>query len=461
MPLTPWNLSSVGKQLKEGLAVALFLLPSIIFAEVPISGEGRFISQEGDSLGFINNQLLYNAFRDVITKEMKAIGLDSRLFWNNYDEKFAEHFSPTEASLRKNFVNKQGKMSREQRAKYRGQLRRKRLSIRSSYGGLNKIIPSYSVRRREQSRNSSPSRRLIIEARVDRKTLHQIYLSFTSGQQKKSFQRLFLSSRVSIKNIDSLGRDPEDQRNFTRIIEENWQNWFQKNMSDIFHSVSIMDDFYRGEIDDFLRMPREEKEALLTDGPRDSTRSLLSESLLIRINVELEKTDEDNLLGNGDFMINMNYIGIDLRTNTPIFYRDKDPEKRTLVFTDTDDLNTQLSRIIHRWPIDQFEKIRTENSLATAPNNVFEIKISNATNVLDLFELSSHITNEGIIYGVNPSISRYNGDTGHIVLSFKGTREDILSFLQGLDGGTFATGKTVVSRGDRELNIVKESKGGG
>ena len=62
-------------------------------------------------------------------------------------------------------------------------------------------------------------------------------------------------------------------------------------------------------------MSKEEKMALLANGSVDETRSLLSESLLLRVNVEIEKIGEDGLLGNGDFIIKVDHIGIDLRTN--------------------------------------------------------------------------------------------------------------------------------------------------
>ena len=44
-----------------------------------VFGEGRFYAYDDDSLSFVKNQLLSNAFRNVITKEMKSIGLDADL----------------------------------------------------------------------------------------------------------------------------------------------------------------------------------------------------------------------------------------------------------------------------------------------------------------------------------------------------------------------------------------------
>ena len=56
-----------------------------VFAEKKfVKGEARFRSQDEDALSFIKGQLLDKSFRDVLSKEIQAMGLNSDTFWKNF-----------------------------------------------------------------------------------------------------------------------------------------------------------------------------------------------------------------------------------------------------------------------------------------------------------------------------------------------------------------------------------------
>ena len=64
-----------------------------------IRGDGRFYAMEDDSLAFVKKQLLFNAFKDIISKELKNEGLSPNVFWEKFEEKFDESFEPVQESL--------------------------------------------------------------------------------------------------------------------------------------------------------------------------------------------------------------------------------------------------------------------------------------------------------------------------------------------------------------------------
>ena len=119
-----WNSSWI-LNFKRCLLGLLFLAQAL-WAGSYVAGEGHFSSKEGDSLSFIKSQLLYNAFRDVISKELKSMKLDDRKFWRNYEEKFSQQFEPTAKALKKSFSNKKNRKSKK--TTYKSSLRVKRLT---------------------------------------------------------------------------------------------------------------------------------------------------------------------------------------------------------------------------------------------------------------------------------------------------------------------------------------------
>jgi hypothetical protein len=78
--------------MKATFTVLLTLFLSLsLSAATFVDGEGHFFAKDSDSLSFVKKQLLSSAFRNVMTKELDAMGLDSKLFWQQYDKKFEKY----------------------------------------------------------------------------------------------------------------------------------------------------------------------------------------------------------------------------------------------------------------------------------------------------------------------------------------------------------------------------------
>ena len=137
-----------------------------------VEGEGRFYSNDGDSIAFVKKQLLYQAYRDIFSKELQAMNLDHELFWKKYDGKFEEYFNPIHEGLKTKY--KISKNYKGNNPSFEVALRRKRLVLKSKFGRLNRAIRSYSEKKMSRSTQMPNSRYINVTAKVSRKVLNNI-----------------------------------------------------------------------------------------------------------------------------------------------------------------------------------------------------------------------------------------------------------------------------------------------
>ena len=409
-----------------------------VYAAPYVVGEGRFYRRDGDSSSFVQKQLLYNAFRNAITREIDGMGLDSGAFWKNYEERFEESFKPVGEATKKDFLDKNGRLSRSARGKLAKALRFKRLSSMSTFGSLNKIVSSYAIKDRASPLESSPhSYRMTINARVDRKILHRTYLQFTSNRREISFERLFISADVQARNMDGFSRGSGRTDSFAKAVLDSWSGWFKKNMTDSFREVVPIEDVGSMGLEESLR----------------KTTSFTG-SLWLKINVQMEQTGEDRLFGYGDFLTKVDFLLLDLTTNSVIVHADLEGTEVRLGLR-PDELVSELAGIVHRKPLEEFSKIKQSIGSFAPDRARFDLTVGNVTNLIDILELSEYLSDRGIILGIAPHISRYDGTEALITLDFRGGREGILAFLKGLNRKMFADRKMLVVVKEDHLNILK------
>ena len=422
----------------------LFLL-SLFFAvnglgdETKKIGKGQFLSHRTDSLAFIKSQLLHNAFKDVISTELEKMKLDHVKFWKNYEAKFSAYFKPIEASLKEKFLVKDGSFKTKNR--YRRILRQKRLTAKRSYGNLDKLIVSYSIKdaTRLNSLRKGRSHNITVQAKVNRRNLHQLYLDFTKEKIKKNFDILFLTFHFDVNNILWSSVDVRSQDRFTDPIKSFWKDWFVKNSKETFKKVVIVNG-------------------------QDQIKSLINDSvqsLWLRSYIYLDQREKNNLLKTSSFAINSNHLFLDTKTHRPLFYSEGNKKISSIEFQENTDLLSQLSTIIYQQPIDSFRKIMS--SLESVPINTsqVEIVVNNASNILEIMELSQFITNEGIIYSIEATIAGYSGPMANMVLTHRAEKGEFNNFLINLNRRAFNRERIVEVTDDMQFNILKKPQEGG
>ena len=423
------------------ILIGLFFAVGILWAAPYIAGQGRFVSQKGDSLGFIKEQLLYNAFRNVISQELKAMKLNNKKFWENYERQFLQNFRPISDSLKKRFSDKKGRIG--DKKQYKKALRKKKLTSKSRYGNLNELIPSYSIKNTKNSAFSKKSRlhEIEIQATINRRKLHRTYVSFTETKVQKTFEQLFVSPRFSFSNIQWSELGIRSQYNFTKTIANHWQNWFQTHMGRDFQKVTITNENQRESVTNIL--------------------SPDSRSFWLTVSVRIEQVRKDTFLNIKSFLINTNYLFIDLKTKKPILYGENQEKLKTIEFQNIEDLNTQLATHVYQEPVSLFGKIKSSIQSLSHNRDHIEIVVKNAPTMLDVLKLSDFISHEGIIHGVQAIVSYHDTSQSLITLSYTNNKEDIINFLKSLNKRTFIKGKTLKVDKDMIFNILIVSKQGG
>ncbi len=418
--------------------IGLFFTTGILWANPYVTGQGSFHSKKGDPLVFIKTQLLYSAFRDVISNELKAMKLDQKKFWSNYEQQFSQYFNPIADSLKKRFLDKKGRISK--RKEYKIALRKKKLTSKGRYGNLNKIVPSYSIRNTTSSASSKERRshKIEIHATVNRRTLHQIYLSFTKSKIEKTFEKLFISTHFDINNIQWSALDMSSQNDLTDTITNHWKNWFKTHMGNTFQEIVIVND--------------RQREFIANNLPSDS------QSFWLKIHTRIEKTHSDNFLNINSFLISANYLFVNPKTKTPILYGEKKEALKHIEFENIKDLNSQLATLIYQEPISLFDKMKSSIKSLSLNQNYMEIIVKNAPTILAVLQLSDFISHEGIIHGVQTLVSHYDASKSLITLSYTNKKEEIITFLKTLNNRTFIKNKTLKIDENMNFNILTKLK---
>ena len=80
-----------------------------------LESEGRFSSQDEDSLELVKKELLFDAYRNLITQKMNCMGLDSKTFWEKFDLDFEKSFEELELAhpIKKALIVHKGKLTKD------------------------------------------------------------------------------------------------------------------------------------------------------------------------------------------------------------------------------------------------------------------------------------------------------------------------------------------------------------
>ncbi len=398
-----------------------------------ISGEGRFFAQEEDSLSFVKKQLLFSAFRDVISKELKLMGLESDFFWQKYDAKFDEYFLPIQEDLKKRYKIDDENVTEKKRTAYQKRLRAKKLKLKSRFGRLARSIKSYSIKSMSRSTQMANSRYLSILANVDRQSLNQLYFKFTRTNETRHFKNIFLTVDFRLKDLAWTELGVEVQSDFTNVIKEHWKRWLTDNYAPYVDLVVITDEAQKGKLQNFVRIPQETTKTIhsYTSDAKASEEQTetsyisveedaLRDSLWLKISITLEKKDEDVLLKKREFEIGGEFILIDLKNNQMAHHFDFVLDRNKFSFEKSQTLSSNLASLIYGKPLNELKKV--QKSLGQMPSNKRKVnlEIYNLDSIGQLFKMRKLIQNKGVTLLLNPTIKEFNNNVAIVSLEYQG-----------------------------------------
>lgn len=382
-------------------------------------GEGRFFSKDEDNLVFIKQQLLYQSFKQILTKEMDTLGLDSKAFWQRYEDQFENYFKPIEDTLKEKVKPEE---SAKNRADFEKSLRTQKLNAQARYGRIQRAIQSYSIKKMSRSPQVPNSRFMNVEAKVDRKNLTDLYMSFIKSGAKQGFTKLYLMTDFQLVNSTWSDTGVDLESDFTSVVNDHWKKWLLESGGVGLSEVIIADNSLISQFENRIH----HSENLATEQNEAG-------ELWLKVNLRLNKTNEDNVLQKRTFHVTGEYVLIDSQNNYVLDKGDFPTEVGAFSTQDLHQFSSQLASMIYRMPVNFWGKFSQIIS-APIPSQFLKIKVTNIKNVSDAIAISDLINQIGVVKKATAGLIRLRGNEAEIGIRFFGDGSEMLNMLKGLVG---------------------------
>lgn len=424
------------------LLLLLSLVSFSTWGQGPVSGEGRFYAADDDSLGFVKNQLHYQAVRDVITKELKSMGLDEKLFWQKYEERFGDYFKSIADQVKEKYADESGEVPRDKKADFDKALRARRLSVLSRYGRLQGVVTSYSVKRMTRSPQVPQSRFYQIDAKTDRRAINELYLKFTSNDVDRKYKTLYVSLDFKLISMTWNDAGVEIGTDFTDVVREHWQKWLTEKFSAQVDQVVFTDEALERQLRDFLLIPRDLVFSQRIENG-DSSLERFSSSLWLKIDIALEKLREDILVAKREISVEGDLLLIELKTNHSVFHDDLAKEKKLFHTDEARTFSSSLASMVYSKPLPSLEMAKKAMGEISQAKHDYHLKVSSLGSIQDLIDVGALLASRGVIHQARTEVVGFNGKSGTLSLSFRGGRQELSNFLKGLTGQSVSNGKVL------------------
>ena len=418
--------------------IALFLLLFSNSAFAMISGNGSFVSQKGDSAVFIKKQLKYQAFKDIITRELSSMKLDPQIFWQHHYDQFEDSFQSIRQKLKENFD--QQKLSARE---YQDALRIQRLSAMARFGKLNRLIKSYSEKGHTRSFDNPRIRHLEIDATLDRRALARLYFKTIRSKQKShDYQRLHLTTEFQLQGENWTAIGVNKKSDFTETLNFHWKKWFEKHYPKI-KDVVLVDSASWEYLKNHLQVPHLETQAGHYNNSNASIPHPFQNGLWISLKIYLKKMEELNLSKKRRFLIEGSIVMIDLNTRKVVTHKDIPRITKEYDFSTPHKLSSDLATLIWKLPLKIFRSKPTQTVLDTKRMGLV---IREIDSIRDLMQIKELLINRGLGMRFQPLIATYSGNYGIIQLAYQGTTDKALNIVKSLNGVQLAREKKLVAQ---------------
>tara|TARA_R110002072_G_scaffold64203_2_gene159248 strand:+ start:91094 stop:92461 length:1368 start_codon:yes stop_codon:yes gene_type:complete len=415
------------------ITISIFLFFQLQINGKVIEGEGRFYSHDEDGLNFVQKQLLASAYKDVISKELKNMGLDEKAFWESYETKFEEYFTPILNNMKEKYgIDVEGKKA--DLAGFKKALRYKRLNLKSRYGELYKAISKYSEKSKSRSQQVPNARYIKIRAQVNRRILHKIFLNFTTNNKNRNFLKLYITSNISLKDLSWADMGVEVETDFTSVIKAHWEKWLKDKLNNTVEQIIFTDESDFSSLSNFMKIPRVTVDSLNADTTEETPVNEFSNSLWMKININIDKTYEKDLNQKRGYSISGNYVLIDLNNQELLDHADYSPYDKVYSYRDSKALSSSLATFVYQLPIDNFKNIPESMKNASATKKSINISLNGFDNIKNVFELQKLLNAKGITKQLNAKINFLGSTNSGIEVDFIGSHEDAKNLLKSLTG---------------------------
>ena len=410
------------------LFLLLFLfITSITYAQDKyIESQGRFWSKEDDSLVFIKNQLLYNAFVEALTKEMQAMGLDHVKFWEKYNQKFDESFKPRAEELAKKYglisedQVEQPSISADKKDQYQEELRRVKLEKKRLFGNLSTLIRSFAIKKMSRSPQHPQSRYILVESKIDRVALNKLYYQYMREQQSREFTHLYLIFDYELENASWSELGVDSQNKFTDVVNDAWMKWFEQNLPS---NIKKLVHLKNNEVKDFQQHLNIEVSDLSLQ-----VSSRFVNSLAFKVTTKIEKK-LDNDAEKNQFNYTLGLVLYDLSTNRVLYKSDIKNKIKEFPVSVQDQLAHLMANYLYRLPFSDFSRITSKVKQANPPKSIQRLVFKNFKNVNQLLSFNQLLNDNGLKLRLSTQLSQMEANNALIIAYYQGDETSLSNLL--------------------------------
>ncbi len=415
----------------------LLFIPLVVFSKA-IKIDVEFRAEKDDKPSFVKNQLLANSVRFAITTELDNLKLDSKMFWNNFDNNFNEYFKKIEDNLRNKFGIKDDlEIGKEKLDKFKKALRNSKLNAKAKYGNLFNLIKSYSIRERGR-KTSNPSIYFLKSImNVNRKLLYTKYNSILNMVTYKSFEQLYLLANFRFTGDIQNDFSSSNLEEFKNILINHWKSWLEKNLGDMIPIITILGD---------------DKFDFLTNRTDDN------DQLLLKLNVVLNKLSVNKISTVRKYSLGGGFLLSNLSNNKVIAHNDF-PSSNIVLPYKSKEFESSLATSIYRAFIKDFNLIGNSLKKITHNTNKELISIEGSHNIRDVMNIVELLSEKGITHRFEPVIKTISKGKTTIIVYYVGDISKFSNVINNVHGYSVRKGVILELRNNKPpYTITLEKK---
>ncbi|OFZ26952.1 MAG: hypothetical protein A2381_20215 [Bdellovibrionales bacterium RIFOXYB1_FULL_37_110] len=430
-----------------------------------LEAEGRFSSKDEDSLDLVKKELLFDAYRNLITQKMNCMGLDSKMFWEKFDLDFEKSFEATAEALKKTTDSGQG----DSKDEFEKKLRMKRLVSKREFGSLDRLIVSYSILKMSRSTQYPNSRFINITGKVDPGALGDLYYKYTDSNQKRTIEQMLVSTQVKLTDLTWSELGVKTETDFSDSLKDSWMKWLFANWGRFFKGVYVVSDLSISDLEKIKSttgndsssvslsvsksMSKNAQEQTVTSGKESIKVS--SNSVWINFSIGIKKLQDNKMLNKKEFEYSGYYIIKDLMSGEIVGHYDFPTEKKSYFMDEINDFASSIASYTYNLPLSNLTSQSKKISSLVNDENKLVLELQNISSVKDILSFNEELVNKGVRFQLRPTLESYAGDKGQILLSYQGATEDVKKFLSGLKNSKIGTSKLITFVDDDNPYVLK------
>lgn len=304
----------------------------------------------------------------------------------------------------------------------------------------------HSINKMSRSPQVPNSRYIRIKAKVNRKELHKIYLSFTSEQTDKHYSSLYVSGDFNLVDTSWSEIGIEVESDFTDVLKNNWKDKIAASLQGKVDRVVFVDSAEANEIKKFsglnleaVKQVQEENEVASADGEvavnEDTPLSNdYASSLWLKLNFKIKKIRENEDAKRRSFEISGDLFLQDLSSQKIVYFTDFDEMEKDYSYEDPKNLSNGLANAVYQIPMSSFKSFERSIDGAKTHLKRVTLEVSEYENMADLVSLTKFLSNKGVTKQFSPMIKSFSPNNAKIELEYSGDDQDMVTMLKSLSG---------------------------